>query len=209
MGTRNTNTSYIRLCDFAENEKLIKTEFLKIADEVIRSEYVIRDDNRGKITDLLKYFTGNPCELNPNKGIYIFGTYGCGKTVLFKTIQLLLARLFPFSPNGFQITSLEQIIEKFKAEKNLDYFGYREDSTPNYLCINEFGKRLDEKIFGTDANAVITSLFMIRYELFQQGYYTHITSNFHPKDLELEPVVRDRLNEMFNFVEFKGESFRR
>lgn len=206
----NTNTLFIKqLCDFSQAESMIKRTLLITGATILKKEYVVRDENRAKITDLLKYFTGNTGTLALDKGIYIFGTYGCGKTILFQVIQKLLANIFPFSGNGFQITSLEKVIERFKTDNNLDYFGYRTEAEPIHLCINEYGKRLEEKIFGTDANVIITSLFMIRYELFQQGYLTHITSNYHPEDLDLEPVIRDRLKEMFNFIEFKGESFRK
>lgn len=61
----------------------------------------------------------------------------------------------------------------------------------------------------TNSNAIVSSLFMIRYELFQKGFFTHVTSNYHPKDLGFESVIMDRINEMFNFIEFKGDSFRR
>lgn len=205
------STSYIKhLCDFDRVvERDLKNIFLNIGSGIINKEFIIIPENMEKVTNLLKYFTGNEGKYDINKGIYIFGAYGCGKTILIQTIRKFLASVFPFSGNGFQITSLEQIIETYKSEKSLDYFGYKKESTPVHLCINEFGKILEEKIYGTDANSIIDSLFMIRYELFQQGYLTHVTSNFHPKELNISPVIRDRLNEMFNFIEFKGDSFRK
>ncbi len=168
------------------------------------------------ITELLKYFTGNESEYSLKKGIYLYGSFGVGKTVIFRIIQRLLSAISPLgedgkkiNKNGFMITSLEQIIETYKSDGNMDYFGYRKESKPIHLCINEFGKPINEKIYGTQANELIYSLFMIRYELFQTGYLTHTTSNFRPEKLNIEPIIKDRMVEMFNFIEVKGESLRK
>jgi len=49
---------------------------------------------------------------------------------------------------------------------------------------------------------------MVRYELLQTGILTHVTSNFRPEKLKIEQIVKDRMVEMFNFIEIKGESLR-
>jgi hypothetical protein len=37
---------------------------------------------------------------------------------------------------------------------------------------------------------------------------THVTSNFHPKQIQIESILIDRMIEMFNFIELKGNSLR-
>lgn len=197
-----------KLCDFNRKEEiLIKKTFLHIGTGFAGKDYVINQNNSAIITDLLKYFTGNG-DLDMRKGIYLFGNFGVGKTIIFHTIRKLLSELFPFSPNGFAITSIEQIIEMYKFEKSLLKFGYNKDDLPVNLCINEFGKKMSEKIYGTDVNSILESLFMIRYELFQKGKLTHVTSNYNPAELDLPDIIKDRMVEMFNFIEIKGDSFR-
>jgi predicted ATPase len=196
-----------RIIDFNENEVAIKRQFLRIASELIGKEYIVRKENAENITALLRYFTGNK-ELDLNKGIYLYGPFGCGKTALMASIRKFIATYWPFNPNGFLSVSLEEIIEFYKLKNNLNKFGYNINGDPIGLCINEFGKTMDEKIYGTNADYIITSLFMIRYELFQSGKLTHVTSNFAPGDLNIEPIVKDRISEMFNFIELKGNSFR-
>lgn len=103
--------------------------------------------------------------------------------------------------------SIERIIEHFKKEKNLDKYGF--DEVKRNLCIHEFLKKMSEKIYGTDVNSIIESLLMIRYELYQMGYLTHATSNVNPFNIDLPEIVKDRMVEMFNFIEITGESMRR
>lgn len=197
------------LCDFShENEKKIKEKFMEIGKNIVGSNFQIRKETREILTNILKYFTGNENEYKLSKGIYLYGSYGVGKTMTMKIIQRLLAEMFPFSPNGFQITSVEQIIDVFKTDGSTDYFGYRKESKPLNICINEFGKKMNEKIYGTEADFVVNSLFMVRYELFQLGYLTHVTSNYKPEQIKVEPIIKDRMVEMFNFIEIKGTSFR-
>ena len=200
-------TPVIKLTDWnKDSEKIIKRTFLHVAETYVPKGYIIRD--KKMITELLKYFTGNESEHDLTKGIYLNGIYGCGKTMLFKVIQKTIAELWPFNQNGFQITSLEKIIETYKKENRLDKFGYRAEIGPGHLCINEFGKTVQEKIYGTEADAIIESLFMTRYEIFQSGKLTHVTSNYSPSQLNYEPIIKDRISEMFNFIEIKGDSFR-
>jgi len=175
--------------------------------------YVITAVNKEIVINMLKYFTGNE-GYDMNKGIYLFGPYGVGKTTLFETIKSVLGNIIIVdenknrqSANGFISASIEQIIEHYKREGNIDKFGFCERKAN--LCIHEFGKRINERIYGTDANSVIESLLMIRYELYQNGYLTHVTGNYHPNDVSMPDIIKDRMIEMFNFIEFKGESLRK
>jgi predicted ATPase len=208
--------SQVQTIDFSENESLIKNTFMKSGKNLIGEKFTVLKCQSSIITELLKYFTGNQCIYDLNKGIYLFGIFGIGKSMLFEIIRKTISDLAKFdefgkkiNPNGFLITSSEQIIETYKHDGNLDYYGYRKESVPIDLLINEFGKKLNDKIYGTDANELLNSLFMIRYELFQRGILTHVTSNSHPDKLDLQPILLERAIEMFNFVELNGESFRK
>lgn len=192
-----------------DNEAALKRQFLRIADTMIGKDYIVTEQNRYIITDLLKYFTGNAGEYDLNKGIYIYGYYGLGKTILMAAIRKLLATYFPFNPNGFLSVSLEKIIENYKEAGNVSKYGYGINDNPINLCIDEFGKEMNEKIYGTKADNVIHSLLMMRYELFQAGKLTHVTSNYSPEDINIEPIIKDRMAEMFNFIEINGDSFRK
>lgn len=205
-----------RLVNFEENELTLKKLFIEIGKNVVGQNFKVEKEHAEIITNLLRYFTGNKGAYNLDKGIYLHGPFGVGKTTIFRIMRSLLAHIAvtdPYgkriNPNGFLITSIENIIETYKNDGNLEYFGYRRETTPIHICINEFGKKVNDKIYGTDANDIINSLFMIRYELFQFGKVTHVTSNFHPKQIQIESIIIDRMIEMFNFIELKGNSLRK
>jgi predicted ATPase len=196
------------LINFDKHEVAIKNEFLRIASKIIGEDYIIRKENAATLTDLLRYFTGNE-GLDLNKGIYLYGTFGCGKTVLMASIRRFLATHFPWNKNGFLSVSLEKIIEDYKSDGNIAKYSFGINDNPINLCVDEFGKEMNEKIYGTSADSVIKSMFMVRYELFVRGKLTHITSNYSPEDLNMDPISKDRMAEMFNFIHIGGESFRR
>ena len=115
-----------RLCEYTiKDESVIKRTFLDIAGRFVGGHYRITEDNRKIINELLMYFTGNG-NLNLRKGIYIYGDFGTGKSVMMQAIRKTLAKIFPFNLNGFGNTSIEQIIEHYKFENNLHKFGYND-----------------------------------------------------------------------------------
>lgn len=203
--------SLIKLMEWnKKNEMEIKNVFMFVAESLLHKDFSVTEERGIIITELLKYFTGNKGKFSLDKGIYLYGTYGVGKSILLSVIQKTIANCFPFNPNGFMIKSLEDVIDVYKVEGNLDSITYRKESKPKHLCINEFGKKIDDKIYGTSADQIIHSLFMLRYQLFQeQRILTHATSNYTLTEIEVEPIVLDRMAEMFNFIEIKGNSFRK
>lgn len=164
------------------------------------------------LADLCCYFLGIESRYDLGKGIYLTGDFGVGKSTLLKAYRQWLADWFPFRGNGFTITSVEEIVEHYKKHGSLDKYvndtiesGF---NNPRHLLINEFGKPIKEKIYGTEAAQIINSLMMMRYDLFQNNKkVTHITSNFMPSSEEKALV--DRYVEMFNVIPIKGQSFRR
>lgn len=202
------STSTTKLCEY--DEAKLKWMFWNAGKSIVGEKFVVREQNKDVITELIKYFTGNNGKYDLNKGIYLFGSFGTGKTVLMLTFRKMLSDNFPFSKYGFHSTSIEQIIDHYKQENDFKFYGFREHDHPLTICINEFGKSIDERIYGTRADEIIKSLLMIRYELFQgRKIVTHVTSNFEPGELEYSPIIMDRIKEMFNFIKIDGQSFRK
>lgn len=208
--TTQDSVSLRKLSDWDHgDQKAIKTKYIEVGKSLVGDSFSVTSQTKDTITNLLMYFCGQPCDYDLRKGIYLYGRYGVGKTITMAIIRKLLAEMFPFSGNGYMITSIEQIIETYKTDGTLDYFSYRKEDKPIHICINEFGKKVNEKIYGTQADEIVNSLFMMRYELFQNGYLTHVTSNYKPSDIKVEPIIKDRMVEMFNFIEINGDSFRK
>ena len=188
----------------------LKNEFNIIAHNLIPNFEII-EANKTALNDLFVYFHGNTGTFDIKKGIYMFGNFGCGKTSIFGLFSKYLSIYFPFSGYGFGNVSIEEVVDEYKKTNSIEKYVISENTgKPFRLCLHEIGKEIDEKHYGTSINQVINSLMMRRYEIFQKyGTVTHVTSNFHPRALKcFDNAVIDRMKEMFNFVEWKGESFR-
>ena len=196
-----------------EFDKILKAGIMSIANEIV-PDFVLSDEMKELYGELFLYFTGNESKYNLNKGIYLYGDYGVGKTVTMRIFSKFLQKYFNFGSNNFGITSLEEIAEYYKTNGNLLKYGRNfEDGKliAYHKCINEFGKPLDEKHYGTNIQNVLNSMLMLRYELFQEKHaITHTTSNFHPNKLScFDNALLDRFKEMFNFIPVGGKSFRK
>ena len=138
----------------------MKHKFMTVANGMVEG-FVVNDDLRPKLGDICKYFLGVDGRLNLNKGIYLKGSFGVGKTTLMMIIRKWLADYWPNSGNGFMVTSVEDIIQTYKMENSLDRFvGNSDDSFrpgARHLMINEFGVNLKDKIYGVESQIVITS----------------------------------------------------
>ncbi len=195
-----------------KNDEILNNGILSIAKEIVPN-FVLTDDLKELYSDLFAYFTGNEGKYDLSKGIYLYGIYGVGKTITMKIFSKFLQTYFNFSPNNYGTTSVEEIAEYYKQNGNLLKFGrnWEEGKMLAYnKCINEFGKPLDEKHYGTSIQNVVNSMIMIRYELLQERKaITHATSNYHPNTLTcFDNALLDRFKEMFNFIELQGKSFR-
>jgi len=77
------------------------------------------------------------------------------------------------------------------------------------IVIDEFGREpIPASNYGTKMN-VLQFLMQLRYD-HRRTSVTHITTNISPDSLVslYGDYVADRCKEMFNFIEFKGESLR-
>lgn len=195
----------------AELTPEMKHRFVESARKICPS-FQVTDNIKPVLNDICRYFIGLEGTLSTNKGVYLYGDYGVGKTTTMLSVRRWLSDCFRFNPNGFQFTSLEEILDHYKREGNLDIFtsNYPEYGrfNPRHLLINEFGKDLHDKVYGVDSSRIIDSLMMMRYDIFQQhGKVTHVTSNYPPQSSD--GAILDRYIEMFNVVPIGGTSLRK
>lgn len=189
----------------------MKLAFMVIANEICPG-YVLSEKIKPILNNLCLYFLGIKGEYSLDKGIFLMGDFGTGKSTLMRVFQRWLATLWPFNPNGFTITSIEEVIDFYKKDGNLYRFTFKRDNDGftdiHHILINEFGKDVKDKIYGTEAMQILNSFMMIRYDIFQNsGKVTHITSNMLP--FSEEKALNDRYIEMFTIVKIEGKSYRK
>ena len=176
---------------------------------VIR-EFEIDKYNKQVIRQLYYYLTGNQnlCEWNINKGIYLMGKVGCGKSVLmyaYLAVQDALTRKLTTTIHAKQLIDVitKNGIDSIKSQP---------------LFIDEMGREnLEMRDYGNVVKPVV-DLFAIRYE---SGGRTYATSNFtldtleasrdvngNIKEVRYGNFIRTRMDEMFNIVELPGDNRR-
>jgi hypothetical protein len=167
--------------------------------------------------DLLRYFTGDTTGCyDVHRGIYLFGGFGVGKTLLMKSFQeftmLIEERLeraaVPFTPRTFRFNHAKDIameIQRTATTESLrQYFG-------GLRLFDDLGNEEEKRIYGNDVNAM-AEILLARYNAYQcGGPLTHCTSNLAPH--ECQEVYGDRIGsrvfELFNHVYLDGSDKRK
>jgi hypothetical protein len=173
-------------------------------------EFEIDKHNKYVIRQLYYYLIGdqNLCKWNINKGIYLMGKVGCGKSVLmyaYLAVQDALTHKITTTIHAKQLIDVitKNSIDSLKSQP---------------LFIDEMGREnLEMRDYGNVVKPVI-DLFAIRYEW---GGRTYATSNFtldtlegsrdqngNIKEIRYGNFIRTRMDEMFNIVELPGDNRR-
>jgi len=171
------------------------------------SEFVCDDNNSEIITNLYYYFIGDQesCAWNVDKGIYMYGKIGCGKTLLMSAYLKVVGGLCRIITTSIHAKQIYERIQKKGIESMVMCPLFIDELGRESLEINEFGNKIRP----------IQDLFAMRYE---SGARTFCTSNFSAEQLEGKVVdgvqkgygkyVRTRMEEMMNIVKLPGENRR-
>ena len=178
-----------------------------MAERGIFRTFDVDDANCDTILQMWLYASGSDdCRWNLNKGIYMGGKVGCGKTILMYAFCEVLHFI---SGNTVEMIPAPDLCRMI-AEKGYEPFATRP------LFIDEVGREpMEMKAFGNIIHP-IKELMAIRYN---RGARTFFTSNFKItslsrwRDEKGELVgygqdIGDRIREMMNIVELPGDSRR-
>lgn len=166
----------------AENENVIKLILLYIARDE-RFETAVKDKN-----------------YSLHKGICLHGNYGTGKTKIMHLVQRTLYYLQ--SEIHFKRFNMRELCQQYQTE------GASALSPDNKnWFVDEFGliERENANSFGNKL-VVGDELIGVRYDRFQSGYITHLTTNLTYQQMNdfYNPRTISRLHEMCNFIPLDG-----
>jgi DNA replication protein DnaC len=148
------------------------------------------------------------CEetINFNRGLFIAGNYGCGKSLMLESFY----KVYKEIAKNTQLLKSPSYWKSDELQKHIEEKGFSDALTKFPLFIDEIGREpLIIKNYGND-NKPMVELILKRWD---NGALTFCTSNFKIETLgkndKYGEMIGDRFKQMFNFIEFKGESKRK
>ena len=140
-------------------------------------EFIVDSENIYFLKKICEYFSGdknflvdNKLVSNPSldKGLFIYGSYGFGKSVSMLSMSKVLAGF----KNGFAYKSTIEIVNDFERKVSMKKPAELNYAKGNY-CFDDLGH--EKRHFG---NELFSDILFQRYDLFRNtGEKTHITSN--------------------------------
>ena len=136
-------------------------------------------------------------EKQQTKGLFLYGPNGTGKTTAMQ----------PYIKSKWNGSSID--INMLVQQKGR---GYLQRYSIHDMYIDDLGREDSTVSSYSDKDIkVMHDLIFIRYQAFKQGYRTHFSSNLGFSELQEKygVAITDRIKEMCDVVEFKGESLRK
>lgn len=187
-----------------------KKHFLTIYEKECGG-YIIDKRNRDVIRNIFDYAISQG-PLDHNKGLWLWGDIGTGKTTLLKVLRQFDSDIkgrneggYPIG--GFGIHNTIEVCSKFAKHgmEGLDIY-----INSNNVAFDELGSEAPlTGFFGNQLN-VMQYILQRRYDK-RKYTTTHITTNLSPDQIgeRYGDRIYDRCIEMFNFVELGGCSWRK
>lgn len=139
--------------------------------------------------------------IDPDKGILLVGTIGCGKTSLMQLFNVIT-----HPHRRYIVKPTRAIAGEFLQNGYETIIKY--GSTDKIYCFDDLGIESNKKHFGNESN-VMAEILLNRYDLLRnRGIITHATTNLNANELEklYGNRVRSRLREMFNLITFPEDA---
>lgn len=204
----------------------------------LEPDFEFTDKNKLFLKLLLSYFTGHhefinifydymektgqEAELGSlDKGLYIIGNVGCGKSLLFKVFKEYTAI---YERNSYNRYDYLTILDEFESTNNerkeglltgmdsLKKFGLNPVfsqgkiiESPSTIYIDDFGaKSFTAKSYSIEVN-MLDEIISRRHLVFEKhGKLTHLSSNVYPSSFSqiMDERNKSRMFQMFNICEF-------
>lgn len=146
------------------------------------------------------YIEGKESGLDKNKGVFIRGVVGSGKTIMFK-----MAQRFSFNFRSIMMLNVDRVIGNIEAGEKYDKYLYNE------WCFDDLGTEQKANQYGKGVE-VFKRIIEERYDSWKfNGLITHFTSNLSNEEIMERYGERayDRLKEMCNVIKYPNDISKR
>jgi DNA replication protein DnaC len=200
---------------YKEYDFPLRWDSFKRTAEHICPGFVIDDSNKQIYEEACRYFAADDsCSWDLNKGIYLYGDIGVGKTLFYKIFHHLMNAPGIESNNKFSMLTVNDIVDGYSVSgpaywktSGINAVTPGEYNQPVHLFIDDLGQ--NERVASYFGNSVdvITELIQRRYYAFTDNYVlTHASSNIIPSEIKetFGQFTASRMREMFNVLLFPG-----
>ncbi len=212
----NLSSPSLPLVDLSADQILrYKLRFMKVAHQTCRNKFQLPEELKPTVNALFRWCMRLPGDLDPAKGLWLWGDIGTGKSTMIQIINYFAAQVRPEEKIGYNMHPLPFCIYIRKATEIADSYqrggadGVYRYITTERLCIDDLGaENRTTAHYGIPTN-VVGDLLSRRYDR-RERFQTFVTTNISPEQIAeiYGERVYDRCGEMFNFVHFSGYSFR-
>lgn len=188
-------------------------ETLLAIGRYLTADFTIDKSNHDAYQDALTWCIGKEGKLDLNKGIYIYGNTGTGKTMLL-ALMLNICRYYGIQ---FRISNGDHMLigKTVRADEICDDYAETGDLSKwvDYpsLCINDLGSEPSETLYMGNRRRVMRSILEQRAD--RADRMTLISSNFPPDSEEIVQMyghrVRSRIQQMCNIIFLPGPDRRK
>lgn len=193
------------------NYGTFKTYFLNSYIEQFKTGFQIDQYTKDILDQLLYYFTDDArFKGDLNKGLYLFGNPGTGKSSMMRVLSKNSKQPFAFK-SCIDISRMYSnegypAIEKYMKMLNVDTLrnlGFNEIG----WCFDDLGFEEKGKHYGKETEVMTEILEKIYNNKFMIGKI-HVTSNISGDEVEVRygNRIRSRMREMFNLIQFNPNS---
>lgn len=197
------------MCILPEDENKWKNLFLSlITDEFYRSNVKFELDQvlKEKIARIFDWIVGHNIDFRENKGLFLFGSVGTGKSSILKAVMRMIDNLYSDNETGTVYTkyvTADEIARLYSENSDSSDIKLRSIRTYQLVFIDDIGY----EAFKVFDHYPICEIIRDRYD---NKRITCFTSNMNQAELKQRygDSIEDKLAEMCTFIEFKGKSKR-
>ena len=193
-----------QLLDYTEAKKIFWFKYLNP-----EGDFKIDNENKTIVQELVKWsIRDKSCKFDLEKGIFLAGDVGCGKTRLMKALSE-----FTKGENlctAFDYITEEEMRRQIKETAGAAFYG---KLICGQMCYDDIGTNPKLKIYGEDIH-LVNDIIKVRYNKWNGNRLpSHFTSNITKEELRSDNTKydlrsTDRLKQMCNVYFMKGNSRR-
>eukprot|EP01093_Parvamoeba_rugata_P012250 TRINITY_DN3531_c0_g1_i1.p1 TRINITY_DN3531_c0_g1~~TRINITY_DN3531_c0_g1_i1.p1 ORF type:complete len:221 (+),score=35.86 TRINITY_DN3531_c0_g1_i1:44-664(+) len=195
----------IKPLDLAYFKKIFYQEAKSLYAER-RKKFEVDSENKRFLELFCQYFTRdesleNQDGANLDKGLFIYGNPGSGKTTSLKILQRIAIK-YKLSQIWLPMIETSEVVQKYNINRNKEYI-IEYYSKGNFIFDDLGAETHANNIYVFGKEDIFIRIIEARYNDFiERGIKTHISSNLTIDEINKRygPRVADRFYEMFNLL---------